>query len=169
MHVFQPVDPADVDEGAYTFDGGKMIVTAAKGDKVNSTASSFGGVGFLWGKRVVYVYVRGNRYTKEFIDESGEYSISFVNPTTYRGALKYLEAVSGRDEEKITNARLTVNYDDGIPFIDEADNVITAKVIYRQKVEKEGFVDKAIADRLYAENGDSHYVYIGEIQKILVR
>ncbi len=168
MHVFQPVDPADVDEGAYTFDGGKMLVTSAKGDKVNSTAASFGGVGYLWGKRVVFIYVRGTRYTKEFLDASGEFSMSFLNKTEFRGALKYMEAVSGRDEDKITNARLTVNYDDGIPFIDEADNVITAKVLYKQQYEKEGFVDKAIIDEFY-KDGDYHYMYIGELQKILIR
>ncbi len=168
MHVFQPVDPADVDEGAYTFDGGKMLVTSANGDMVNSTAASFGGVGYLWGKRVVFIYVRGTRYTKEFLDASGEFSMSFLNKTEFRGALKYMEAVSGRDEDKITNARLTVNYDDGIPFIDEADNVITAKVLYKQQYEKEGFVDKAIIDEFY-KDGDYHYMYIGEIQKILIR
>ena len=168
MHVFQPVMPEEVDEGPFTFDGGKMLVTAAKGDKVNSTAASWGCVGYLWGKRVAIVYVRPSRYTKEFLDASDEFSVSFLNKNEYRGALKYMEMVSGRDEDKIAGARLTVNYDDGVPFIDEADNVLTCKVIYKQQYEEAGFVDKSIVDEHY-KDGDFHYMYIGEIQKILIR
>ncbi len=168
IHVFQPVDPQEVDEGPFCFDGGKMLVTAANGDKVNATASSFGGVGYLWGKRVAIIYVRASRYTKEFLDASNEFSLSFLNRNEYRGALKYLEAVSGRDEDKIAGARLNVNYYEGIPFIDEADSVITCKVLYKQKYEEEGFVDRSIVDEVY-KDGDYHYMYIGEIKKILVR
>ncbi|WP_034444997.1 flavin reductase [Butyrivibrio sp. AE2032] len=168
IHVFQPVNPEEVDEGPFTFDGGKMLVTAANGDKVNSTACSWGCVGYLWGKRVVIVYVRSSRYTKEFLDASGEFSISFLNKNDYRGALKYMEAVSGRDEDKIAGARLNVNYYEGIPFIDEADNVITCRVLYKQLYEKEGFIDDSIVDEVY-KDGDYHYMYIGEITKILVR
>jgi flavin reductase (DIM6/NTAB) family NADH-FMN oxidoreductase RutF len=168
MHVFQPVLPEDIDQGAFTFDGGKMLVTSANGNKVNSTAASFGCIGQLWGKRIIMVYVRPSRYTKEFLDASGEFSLSFLNRNEYRGALKYMEAVSGRNEDKIAGARLTVNYDDGIPFIDEADNVITCKVIYKQQYDAEGFVDKSIVDEYY-KDGDLHYMYIGEIHKILVR
>ena len=53
MHVFQPVDPADVDEGPFKFTGSKMLVTAGSSDKVNTAAASFGAVGYLWNRRVV--------------------------------------------------------------------------------------------------------------------
>ena len=168
MHVFQPVTPEEVDDGAFTFNGGKMLVTAADGNKVNSTAASFGGVGYIWGKRVIYICVKSSRLIRDYLEASGEFSVSFLNTTEFRGALKYMEAVSGRDEDKIANARLTVNYDDGIPFIDEADNVITAKVIFRQGCDKEGFVDSSIVEQYYKDD-DYHYMYVGEIQKILIR
>ncbi|MBQ7615921.1 MAG: flavin reductase family protein [Butyrivibrio sp.] len=168
MHVFQPVSPEEVDDGAFTFNGGKMLISAASGDKVDSTTASYGGVGYIWGRRVIYVCVKSNRLIRDYLDDSGEFSVSFLNRTTFRGELKYMEAVSGRDEDKIANARLTVNYDDGIPFIDEADNVITAKVLFRQGCEKEGFVDESILDEFY-KDGVFHHMYIGEIQKILIR
>ncbi len=168
MHVFQPVNPEDVDDGAFNFSGLNMLITTANGDKVNSTASKFGGVGRLWDKRVVFIYVRRSRYTREFLDASQEFSVSFLNNTTYRGALKYMYAVSGRDEDKIAGARLSVNYDDGIPFIDEADNVITCKVIYKQECSEEGFIDKSINEQFY-KDGDYHIMYVGEIKKIMIR
>lgn len=168
MHVFQPVTPEEVDDGAFTYNGSKVLVTAEKDGKVDSTAASFGGVGYIWGRRIIFVCVRGSRLIKEHIDAAGEFSISFLNSKEYRGTLKYMEAVSGRDEDKIANARLTVNYDDGVPFIDEADNVITAKVLFGQECGEESFVEKDIIDEFY-KNGDYHYMYIGEIQKILIR
>lgn len=168
MHVFQPVDPSDVDEGAFSFNGGSMLITAAKGDKVNSMTASWGGVGYIWNKRVVFIFVRDSRYTREFLEDSKEFSLSFLNQKEFRGALKYLGAVSGRNEDKIANARLNVNYDDGIPFIDEAGAVVTAKVLFRQEFEENGFIDENLVPEFY-KNGDYHYMYVGEINKILVR
>ena len=168
MHVFQPVDPADVDEGPFKFTGLKMLVTASDGDKVNTAAASFGGVGYLWNRRVVYIFLRGKRFTREYVEASGEFSLSFLNHDEFRGAIKYIEAVSGRNEDKIAGARLNVNYDDGIPFIDEADNVITAKLLYGKEFSKDGIVEKSIIDEFY-KDGDYHMVYVGEIQKILIR
>jgi flavin reductase (DIM6/NTAB) family NADH-FMN oxidoreductase RutF len=168
MHVFQPVDPADVDEGPFNFSGLKMLITAGDGEKVNTAAASYGGVGYLCGRRVVFIVLRGKRYTREFIDASGEFSLSFLNNKEFRGAIKYIELVSGRDEDKIAGARLTVNYDNGIPFIDEADNVITAKVLFRQQMDRESCKDKGIIDEFYS--GDDYYVmYVGEITKIMIR
>ncbi len=168
MHVFQPVDPVDVEEGPFIFTGLKMLVTAGNGDKVNTGAATFGGVGYLWNRRVVYIFLRGKRFTREYVEASGEFSISFINNQEYRGAIKYIEAVSGRDEDKIAGARLNVNYYEGIPFIDEADTVITAKLLYGKEFSKDGIVEKGIIEEFYKDD-EFHMVYVGEIQKILVR
>ena len=168
IHVFQPVDPQEVDEGPFTFDGGKMLVTAANGDKVNSTAASWGGVGYLWGKRIAIIYVRPSRYTKEFIDASKRFSLSFLNKAEYKDVKNYMGTVSGRDEDKIEKAGLTVNYHDDIPFIDEADNVIVCKVLYKQLMKEECCVNgRIIAD--HYRDGDYHYVYIAEIKQVMIR
>ena len=168
MHVFQPVNPEDIENGAYSFVGEKIIISSLKGDKVNAVSAAWGGVCYVWNKRVTFIFVRKSRYTKECIDESGEFSISFMDQDTYRGALKYLGLVSGRDEDKIAGARLNVNYDDGIPFIDEAREVITCKVVYKQEFDKDSFVDKSIIEDLY-KDGDYHILYVGEVKKILLR
>ncbi|MBP3783617.1 MAG: flavin reductase [Butyrivibrio sp.] len=168
MHVFQPVDPTDVDEGPFKFTGLKVLVTAGSGDKVNTAAASFGAVGYLWNRRVVYIFLREKRFTRELVEQNGAFSLSFLNHDEFRGAIKYIDAVSGRDENKIAGARLNVNYDDGIPFIDEADNVITCKLLYYQEFSEDGIVDKGIIDEFY-KNGDYHMVYVGEIKKILIR
>ena len=64
---------------------------------------SWGGVGVLWGKNVVYVFVRDSRYTKELIDVGDFFSLTFVSDQ-YRDALNYCGSPSGRNEDKIANA-----------------------------------------------------------------
>ncbi len=168
MRVFQPVEPEEIESGAYAFGGRKFLVTSCDGDKVNTTAVSYGGVGQMWGKRVTLICVRKNRYTRELLDASKEYSISFLDNDEFRGALKYLEAVSGRDEDKIKGARLNITYHEGVPFIEESSNVIICKVIYKKEIGLTGFVDDSIPEEFYKDK-DSHIIYVGEITKILIR
>ncbi|MCR5156025.1 MAG: flavin reductase [Butyrivibrio sp.] len=168
MRVFQPVDPEDIESGAYTFSGRKFLVTAGDETRVNTTAASNGGVGQMWGKRVIFVCVRENRYTKELIDASEEFSLSFLDNNEYRGAMKYLEAVSGKDEDKLKGARLNVCYHEGVPFIEESSNVIICRVLYKKEIGTDGFVDEAIRDEFY-KGDNKHVIYVGEIMKVLVR
>ena len=168
MRVFQPVDPQDIENGAYVFSGRRFLVTAGDGTKVNTTAASNGGVGQMWGKRVTFICVRKDRYTKELIDASGEYSLSFLDNEQYRGAMKYLVAVSGRDEAKIKGARLNVGYYKGVPLIEEASNVIICRVLYRKEIGPDGFIESILPEVEEKEIAD-YVIYVGEIKKVLVR
>ena len=93
LHVFQPVNPNDLETGPYKFVGDKILITAADGSKVNTMCAEWGGVGYIWDKRVTFIFARKGRYTSEIINASGEYSISFMNQEKYRGTLKYLSMV----------------------------------------------------------------------------
>ncbi len=168
MRVFQPVDPEEIESGAYSFGGGKMLITSSDGKKINTTAASFGGIGHMWGKRVVFICVRENRYTRELLDSSGEFSISFMDNKEYHGAMKYLEMVSGKDEDKLKGARLNICYHEGIPFIEESSNVLICKVIYKNIIDKDGFVDDSIPKEFY-KDGNYHIIYVGELMKVLIR
>ena len=168
MRVFQPVDPEDIESGAYKFNGRKLLVTAGDGTRVNTTAASNGGVGQMWGKRVTFICVRENRYTRELIEASGEYSLSFLDNEEFHREIKYLEAVSGKDEDKLKGARLNICYYEGVPFIEESSNVIICKVIYRKEIGTEGFIDADFRDAFY-KDGTKHVIYVGEIMKVLVR
>ena len=168
MRVFQDFNPEEVENGAYVFSNRKFLVTASDGNRINTTAASNGGVGQMWGRRVTYVCVRENRFTKELIDSAGEYSISFLDNEEYRGAIKYLEAVSGRDEDKLKGARLGVLFHEGVPYIEEASNVLVCKVIYRKEIGLDGFVNDIFAEAQKKEI-DKYVIYVGEITKVLIR
>ena len=169
MRVFQPVDPEDIEDGPYTFVGDKIIITSTDGKKVNITAAAWGGVGYFWDKRLVFIVLRKNRYTREMLDASGEFSVSFVDQQEFRGALKYLSLVSGRDEDKVAGSRMNIGYHEGIPYVEEAGEVLVCKTVFRQELDKEGFLEEGFAEKFYKDEADLHILYAGELLKILLR
>ena len=47
-----------------------MLITAGDEAKHNTMTASWGGLGIMWGKKVATVYIRPQRYTKEFVDQN---------------------------------------------------------------------------------------------------
>ncbi|MEG2441864.1 MAG: flavin reductase family protein, partial [Acetivibrio sp.] len=89
MHTFQPI-PSDLfDFSPFRMIGKEwMLITAESEGKTNAMTASWGGLGVMWGKDVAYIVVRDSRYTRELIDQSNSFSISFLN-ADYHSALKY--------------------------------------------------------------------------------
>ena len=45
-----------------------LLLTAGNKDNANTMTASWGGMGVLWGKNVVTVYVRPQRFTYQFME-----------------------------------------------------------------------------------------------------
>ncbi|MBQ8575087.1 MAG: flavin reductase [Clostridia bacterium] len=140
------------------------LVSAADGEKWNTMTISWGGVGELWGKDVVFAFIRPQRYTKEFMDKSDYFTVSFFEGI-YRDALKICGTKSGRDCDKTTLAGLSAEFDGEAVYPAEAKLVIKCRKLAVQKMDNAGFLDKSIESNYKA--GDYHYVYIGEIEKVI--
>ena len=168
MHSFQPISLSELELNVFKTIGEEwMLVTAEKDGKTNTMTASWGGIGVLWGKNVAYVFIRESRYTKELIDSSDTFSLSFFRGYNKR-ELKYLGAVSGRDEDKIKNARFSVDYLNGTPYIDEATSVLICRKMAAQPISKEFFLDSNI-DSTWYKDGDYHVMYVAEITDFLAR
>lgn len=141
------------------------LITAEKDGKVNTMTASWGGVGVLWNKKVAYIFIRPQRYTKEFVDFSDRLSVC-VLPNSYRKELAYLGNVSGKDEDKISNANLKVQKYEDVPYFDEARLTLICRKLYAQDLKEECFIEKDIIDKWYPEK-DYHTMYVVEIEKIL--
>ena len=50
------------------------LLTAKNGESCNPMTVSWGGIGELWGKDVTFVFVRPQRYTKEFMEKNDYFS-----------------------------------------------------------------------------------------------
>lgn len=142
-----------------------MLITAKKGDKTNMMTASWGGVGILWNKPVATIYVRPQRYTKEFIDNEEYFSLC-VLPEEYRQILNYCGTKSGRDEDKIAETKLTVDESEKAPIFKEARLVLICKKLYAQDLTEQSFIDKSLVEKNYKAK-DFHTMYIAEIEKIL--
>lgn len=156
----------DLKENAFQMIGKDwLLLTAKKDGKVNTMTASWGGVGIMWGKQVAFVFVRPQRYTKEFIDAGSELSIS-VLPEEYRKELNYFGTVSGRDEDKIGKSGLKVEEYGEVPYFEAARLAFICKKLYAQELKEECFVEKEYVERWYP-NKDYHTMYVVEIEKVL--
>ncbi|MDD7402477.1 MAG: flavin reductase [Butyribacter sp.] len=168
MHNFQKIDIDQMEINPFKMIGKDwMLVTAGNKEKANTMTASWGGVGVMWGKNVVYVFIRDSRFTKEFVDREGTFSLSFPSEE-YRKEMKFLGTVSGRDEDKITEAGVHVNYYNDVPYIDEGNLVMICRVMSETPIKKEEFLDETLDGTWYSTK-DYHNMYIAEITDILAR
>lgn len=144
-----------------------LLITAGQEEKVNTMTASWGGLGVIWSKNVATIYIRPQRYTKEFLDREDTFSLT-VYDETYRSALNLLGTVSGRDEDKIKRSKLTTAFADGTPYFEEAKLVLICKKLYHAELKPENFDVHGIIDQCYP-NKDFHTMYIGEIVKAYVK
>ena len=129
-----------------------MLITAGNEDKFNTMTASWGGVGVLWGKNTVTVYIRESRYTKEFVDAGDKFTVAFFGEA-YREALNICGSVSGRDEDKVKRAGLTPLFLDGTAAFEEADMIFVnvsitrrclRRTLTRRKMMKSGILQRII-------------------------
>ena len=148
-----------------------MLITAGtEQDGYNTMTASWGHLGSVWGHGggmpTAAIYVRPQRYTKQFVDREPLYTLSFFSPE-YHKALGYLGTHSGRDEDKVANAGLTPAFGEGYTYFEQADLVLVCRKVYRAPILEEGFLDRQVLENAYPQR-DFHDLYIGEIVKVLV-
>ncbi len=140
------------------------LVSAADGESWNTMTISWGGIGELWGKDVIFAFIRPQRYTREFMDKSDYFTVSFFDEE-YKNALRICGSKSGRDCDKTALAGLTPEFDGEAVYPGEARLVIKCRKIAVQRMDNSGFLDASIESNY--SSGDYHFIYIGEIEKVL--
>ncbi len=166
--ALRKVDIEDLNFNPMTLIGDEwMLITAKKGDEsFNTMTASWGHLGSLWGKLTATIYIRPQRYTKEFVDQSDYFSLSFF-PQEFKKDLGYLGKASGRDGDKIANTSLTPEGNDNSVYFKEAKLVFICKKMYRAPIREEGFLEDGVVEAYYP-NKDFHDMYVGEIIEVLV-
>lgn len=149
-----------------------MLVTAGNQERgYNTMTASWGHLGSLWGHGgglpTAVVYLRPQRYTKEFVDREELFTIT-VFPEEYRKALGYLGSHSGREGDKVAVAGLTPVFEGDYTYFTEAKLTLVCRKLYQAPIVPEGFLDKSLIEKYYPQR-DFHDMYIGEIIKVLVK
>lgn len=140
-----------------------MLVTAGDPATFNTMTANWGGVGYLWNKPVVFIFIRPQRYTFEFVEREERFTLSFL-PEKYRQALVLCGRVSGRDSDKVKEAGLTPEVTEtGNIVFREARLMMECRKLYAGFLRPEEFVEAGIVPEVYAA-GDFHKVYVAEIE-----
>ncbi len=165
---FKEIAPEEFNESVFKVIGKDWLLLAGTVDgKTNAMTASWGGMGIMWGKPVAYVFIRPQRYTKEFVDNSQGMTISVFGEDK-RKMLSYFGTVSGRDEDKIAKSGLTKVEDNGQVYFDEARVAMVCRKLYAQELKQECFVDKDSDAKWYPDK-DYHTMYVMEIEKLLIK
>lgn len=143
-----------------------MLISSGTEEKFNMMTASWGGIGVLWNKNVAFSFIRPQRYTMDFVENNDYYSLSFYNKE-YRESLSYCGKFSGRNVDKIKESKLTPVFDNNTVYFSEASLVLICKKIYGQFIDPKCFIDEKISSN-YPEK-DYHKMFIGEIEKILIK
>ena len=165
---FKEIAPEEFNESVFKVIGKDWLLLAGTVDgKTNAMTASWGGMGIMWGKPVAYVFIRPQRYTKEFVDNSQGMTISVFGEDK-RKMLSYFGTVSGRDEDKIAKSGLTKVEDNGQVYFEEARVAMVCRKLYAQELKQECFVDKDSDAKWYPDK-DYHTMYVMEIEKLLIK
>ncbi len=168
MANLKEIEPSALERNVFDLIGSDwMLVTAGDESKLNTMTASWGALGVMWGKPAATIYLRPQRYTKEFVDSHDHFTLG-VFDESWRKQLGYLGTVSGRDEDKIAHAGLTPVFDEAAPYFQEASLVLVCRKAYAQELQDECFIDRSHLETWYPEH-DLHTLYIGIIEKALVR
>lgn len=165
---YKEIKPVDLNQNTFKMIGEDfMLITAKNSKKTNTMTASWGGMGVLWNMDVAFIFLRPQRYTKEFIDNSDYFSLSFFNDN-YKKTLGYLGSVSGRDEDKIKKSNLTLLDDQKAPYFEEAETIVICQKLFAQELSESSFLEKDLVLKNYPDK-DFHTLYVGKIEKVMIK
>ena len=165
MPEFTSIAPELLNDNVFSLIGKEwMLITAGTPGQCNTMTASWGGMGVLWNKPVAIAYVRPQRYTYRFLEQSDTFSLS-VLPEQYRCALQWCGSHSGREGDKFAGAGLTVYDAEGVPAVAESRLILVCRKLYTQDMKPECFADPSLLS--HYKTNDFHRQYIGEVVRVL--
>lgn len=167
MSRFKEISPLEIPGNAIELIGKQwMLITAGTPETFNMMTASWGGLGELWFKPVVFSFIRPQRYTYELIEKSEVYTLSFFSEE-HKAKLNFCGSKSGRDVNKTEECGLTpVDAENGSVFFNEARLVLECRKLYFQDMDPVNFLDESISKNYPKE--DYHRMYVGEITRALL-
>lgn len=149
MNGFTKIDPKKLPGNATSlFADGWALLTAGTPEDYNTMTISWGQLGQLWNLPVCTVFVRPCRYTYEYTEKNGVFTVSIFDKGEYRPQLNLLGTKSGRDIDKMHDSGLTPVQFDGQTAFAEARAVLVLEKLYDDQFDM-AHMPKEILDRSY--------------------
>ena len=139
-----------------------LLLVSGTLKQANVMTIGWGLPGIIWGKPLFIVAVRPSRYTHQFIEETGDFTVN-VPKRGMEETVTYCGTVSGRNHDKFKERGLTPLPSRKVrsPIIGECMINYECKVTYKTRVVKED-LPSSIRLSCYP-SGDYHTLYFGEI------
>ena len=147
------------------------LITAGTPDHHNACTVMFGGIGMIWYKDAYFAFVKPERYTWEFLDNSDYFTGSYC-PKERNSIHKVYGFQSGRNVDKAKAAGITPEaLEHGIGY-KEASEIYVCKKLYMKQLDRSLMPAEVIAQYDDPQDlvcGECHYAVIGEIVDHIVR
>ena len=153
----------DFTENGFQWFHDAELLAAGDKEKSNAMTIGWGGIGTLWGRTALTVYVAEKRYTKEFLDKAEYFTVMAFDVKDSK-VLNFMGYNSGRDGDKAQALGLHTAYTaNGTPYYTEATMVIECNIMYVAPFDPNGFKSDA-PKKMYANfPAGIHSMYIGEV------
>lgn len=144
-----------------------MLITAGNINSFNNMTAAWGGLGYLWNKPVVFVYVRPTRYTYKFMENNDFFTLTFFEEK-FRNILNLAGTKSGCEIDKMHGLGLTpVKSKNDSVYYEEAQMVMECRKLYFQDIDPDKFLDNGIIS--HYPKRDFHRIYTAEIVETLIK
>lgn len=141
-------------------------VAVAKGSEgENSLTIGWGGLGVLWRKPTLTIYINKKRYSKKIFDNASYFSVCFFNKKYNKELGQFYGTLSGKHIDKIHNGPFTIDYYEDIPFYKESEIVIFCKKIGQSDFDI-NLINLENIVEWYKQDG-VHTIYQGEVIKVI--
>jgi flavin reductase (DIM6/NTAB) family NADH-FMN oxidoreductase RutF len=156
------VDPARVAVRPFELLDLEWALLVAGKNRPNPMTVSWGGLGTLWQRPMVTVYVRPTRFTYSLLVAHPEFTLNFL-PESRHEALDLCGTRSGRDLDKWDAAKIEKVPSEliAVPRVGGAELSLECRVLSTLDVDPARFLDPALED-LYPAR-DYHRVFLGEV------
>lgn len=161
---FKKIDvKEDFTENGFQWFHDAELLAAGNKEKSNAMTIGWGGIGTLWGRTALTVYVAEKRYTKQFMDEADYFTVMTFDVKNSK-VLRYMGTKSGRDGNKAEVLGLHTAYTaNGTPYYTEATMVIECKIMYAAPFDPQYFKSD-VPKNMYSNFPPGlHTMYIGEV------
>ncbi|MCD8167154.1 MAG: flavin reductase [Bacteroides sp.] len=146
-----------------------MLITAGCRESFNTMTANWGGVGFLWNKPVVFIFVRPERYTHEFTEANDTFTLSFLGVEN-KAIHKVCGSQSGKYVDKIKETGLKpVFTEKGNVLFEQSRLSLECRKLYSGMLRPEDFIEKELIEKWYTSHGNMHHMYIGEVTDVWVK
>ena len=150
-----------------------VLLTTKLDNAVNTMTIGWGMVGIEWGKTVFIALVRESRYTKTYLDATGEFTVNIPVSDIDSKILSICGTKSGREIDKFRELGLVTEESEIVsaPGIRQLPLTLECKVLYQQDQDP-GKIPAAVIERYYPELSqklpsgqmrDYHTAYYAEI------